>query len=153
MDDSILHATIVKQDEPSDDNSSIYNIFERLNSGGTTLTSQEIRGGIYHGKFKDLLKQLNQNNSWRDIYGKSDSRMRDEEMILRFLALYFNGYSYKKPLKEFLNQFMGKNRSLKLHSESQIRQAFEGTIEVIHQSLGVQAFKPKKLINAAVLTL
>ncbi|NJR23947.1 MAG: DUF262 domain-containing protein [Richelia sp. CSU_2_1] len=150
LDDSILHATIVKQDEPSDDNSSIYNIFERLNSGGTTLTSQEIRGGIYHGKFKDLLKQLNQNNSWRDIYGKSDSRMRDEEMILRFLALYFNGYSYKKPLKEFLNQFMGKNRSLKLHSESQIRQAFEGTIEVIHQSLGVQAFKPKKLINAAV---
>jgi uncharacterized protein with ParB-like and HNH nuclease domain len=151
LDDSILHATIVKQDEPSDDNSSIYHIFERLNAGGKILTSQEIRACIYHGKFKDLLGQLNQNNLWRDIFGKkSDSRMRDEELILRFLALYFDGDRYKKPLKEFLNQFMGKNRSLKLHSESQIRQVFERTIEVIHQSLGIQAFKQKRLINAAV---
>ena len=34
LDDSIIHATIVKQDEPSEDNSSIYLIFERLNTGG-----------------------------------------------------------------------------------------------------------------------
>ena len=37
LDDSILHATIIKQDEPSEDDSSIYHIFERLNTGGTTL--------------------------------------------------------------------------------------------------------------------
>ncbi|MGB3266046.1 MAG: DUF262 domain-containing protein [Microcoleus sp.] len=150
LDDSILHATIVKQDEPSDDNSSIYQIFERLNTGGKILASQEIRACIYHGKFKDLLQQLNQNNSWRDIFGKSDTRMRDEELILRFLALYFNGDNYQKPMKEFLNQFMGENQGLKLHSQPQIRQAFEQTIQVIHQSLGAQAFKPKKMINAAV---
>ncbi|MEG4445644.1 DUF262 domain-containing protein [Microcoleus sp. AT9_B5] len=150
LDDSILHATIVKQDEPSDDNSSIYYIFERLNTGGKILTSQEIRACIYHGEFKDLLKELNENNSWRDIFGKYDSRMRDEELILRFLALYFNGDNYHKPMKEFLNQFMGKNQRLNLHSQPQIRQAFEQTIEVIHQSLGERAFKPKKLINAAV---
>ncbi|MEG4321635.1 MULTISPECIES: DUF262 domain-containing protein [unclassified Microcoleus] len=150
LDDSILHATIVKQDEPSDDNSSIYHIFERLNTGGKILTSQEIRACIYHGEFKDLLKELNENNSWRDIFGKSDSRMRDEELILRFLALYFNGDNYHKPMKEFLNQFMGKNQRLKLYSSPQIKQTFEPTIEVIHQSLGERAFKPNKLINAAV---
>lgn len=33
LDDSILHATVVRQDEPSDDESSIYLLFERLNTG------------------------------------------------------------------------------------------------------------------------
>jgi len=92
LDDSIVHATIVKQDEYSDDNSSIYHIFERLNTGGNQLKSQEIRSCIYHGAFNDLLKELNGNKSWRAIYGDDDSskiRMRDEELILRFFSTLF----------------------------------------------------------------
>ncbi|MEY3870344.1 MAG: DUF262 domain-containing protein [Microcoleaceae cyanobacterium] len=159
LDDSIVHATIVKQDEYSDDNSSIYNIFERLNTGGTQLKSQEIRSCIYHGAFNDLLKELNGNKSWRAIYGDDDSskiRMRDEELILRFLALYFSPLtqqqklSYKKPMKEFLNLYMGKNKHLIFHSEIEIRQAFEPTIELIYKTLGNKAFKPKRDFNAAV---
>ena len=59
LDDSILHATIIKQDEPSEDDSSIYHVFERLNTGGTTLKPQEIRSCIYHGEFNELLHVLN----------------------------------------------------------------------------------------------
>ena len=40
LDDSILHATVVKQDTPNDEDSSIYMIFERLNTGGTPLQPQ-----------------------------------------------------------------------------------------------------------------
>ncbi|NET72571.1 MAG: DUF262 domain-containing protein, partial [Sphaerospermopsis sp. SIO1G2] len=87
LDDSIIHATIVTQDEPSEDDSSIYHIFERLNTGGTTLQPQEIRSSMYHGEFNNLLKNLNNHPAWRNIYGKSNKSMRDEEMILRFLAL------------------------------------------------------------------
>lgn len=43
LDDSIIHATIVRQDSPADDKSSIYHVFERLNTGGTPLTAQQIR--------------------------------------------------------------------------------------------------------------
>ncbi|MGH2558524.1 MAG: DUF262 domain-containing protein, partial [Thermomicrobiales bacterium] len=57
--DSIIHATIIRQDEPSDGQSSIYSIFERLNTGGTKLEPQEIRASIYHGEFSRLLGQLN----------------------------------------------------------------------------------------------
>ena len=39
IDDSIIHATIIKQDEPSNDQSSIYLIFGCLNSGGTFFTT------------------------------------------------------------------------------------------------------------------
>jgi len=88
LDDSILHATIVKQEQPSEDDSSIYYIFERLNTGGLLLHPQEIRAAIYHGPFNDLLKDLNADRSWRSIYGAESSRMRDQELILRFLATW-----------------------------------------------------------------
>jgi uncharacterized protein with ParB-like and HNH nuclease domain len=150
LDDSILHATIIKQDEPSEDDSSIYHIFERLNTGGVTLKPQEIRSCIYHGELNDLLQQLNQNKSWRSIFGLVDKNMRDQELILRFLALYFNSENYKLPMKEFLNKYMGENRHLKLQSENQVRKAFENAIEIVYEALGNNAFKPIRGMNAAV---
>src|SRR5436190_9579918 len=53
--DSIIHATIVRQDTPSDDDSSIYHIFERLNTGGRLLFPQEIRAAIYHWSLNEFL--------------------------------------------------------------------------------------------------
>ncbi|TAE59730.1 MAG: DUF262 domain-containing protein [Nostocales cyanobacterium] len=150
LDDSIIHATVVTQDEPSEDDSSIYHIFKRLNTGGTTLKAQEIRSSIYHGEFNDLLKQMNDHPAWRDVYGKSDKNMRDEEMILRFIALYFQSDDYKKPMTEFLNKFMGKNRHLQIYSGEQIKNKFELTIQTIYNALGNKAFKPKRSLNAAV---
>ena len=150
LDDSIIHATIVTQDEPSEDDSSIYHIFKRLNTGGTVLKAQEIRSSIYHGEFNDLLKDMNNHPAWRSIYGKSDKNMRDEEMILRFLTLYFKSDEYKKPMTEFLNEFMGKNRHLKIYSGQEIKQKFETTIKTIYDCIGGKAFKPKRNLNAAV---
>jgi hypothetical protein len=150
LDDAILHATIVKQDEPSDDESSIYQIFERLNTGGTFLTSQEIRVCIYHGAFNDLLKELNNNPAWRKIFGPIHKKMRDQELILRFLALYFKGHNYLKPMKKFLNDYMGENRNLTYQSAEQIRKAFLPTVEVIQKYIGGKAFRPKSTLNAAL---
>jgi uncharacterized protein with ParB-like and HNH nuclease domain len=61
LDDSIMPATIVKQDQPSEDESSIYHIFERLNTGGVKLQSQEIRACVFHGEFNELLREINNN--------------------------------------------------------------------------------------------
>jgi hypothetical protein len=150
LDDSIIHATIVTQDEPSEDDSSIYHIFKRLHTGGTILKAQEIRSSIYHGEFNDLLKDMNNHPAWRGIYGRTDKNMRDEEIILRFLALYFKSDEYKKPMTEFLNEFMGKNRHLKIYSGQEIKQKFETTIKTIYDCIGGKAFKPKRNLNAAV---
>ncbi|WP_230840977.1 GmrSD restriction endonuclease domain-containing protein [Gloeobacter morelensis] len=98
LDDSVIHATIIKQEEPSEDDSSIYYIFERINTGGTLLQPQEIRSCIYHGPFNELLGKLNQNSAWRSIYGPISKNMRDQELILRFLALNFDLYNYEEPM-------------------------------------------------------
>jgi hypothetical protein len=133
-----------------DDEGSIFHIFERLNTGGTLLKAQEIRAAIYHGAFNDLLTSLNANDYWREIFGRLDNNKRDQELILRFLALYFNGSNYRNTMKDFLNNYMKDNRNLKIQSESQIRLVFEPTIEAVYRSLGNKAFRPKKELVAAI---
>jgi len=149
LDNSILHATIVQQDEPSSDNSSIYLIFERLNTGGMVLRPQEIRACIYHGKFNELLKKLNQNDEWRQIFGGVHKRMRDQELILRFFAMYFDIADYKPPMKDFLNKYMAKNQQLEIQSEEKLTALFESTMKVAFEFLSSDAFKPYGVINAA----
>ncbi len=150
LDDSILHATIVRQEEPSDDESSIYHIFERLNTGGVLLQPQEIRASIYHGPFSDLLGELNRNARWRELYGNLSPRMRDQELILRFFALFFRSENYEKPMKEFLNRYMGVNRSLSVHPAALLTKLFDEAVVNVSRGIGQGAFKPRGGLNAAV---
>jgi hypothetical protein len=150
LDDSIIHATIIRQESPSDDNSSIYYIFERLNTSGRRLHPQEIRASIYHGPFDRLLEELNENEHWRAIYGKRSARLKDQELILRFLALYFRWQQYARPMKEFLNVYMSANRKLQRQSAETLASVFMQTIQFAHECLGDTAFKPERALNAAV---
>jgi hypothetical protein len=150
LDDSIIHATVVKQDVPSDDKSSIYHIFERINTGGRQLNDQEIRTSIFHGELADLLDELNEDKSWRAIYGPVSLRLRDRELILRFLALRFMSDKYNRPMKEFLNTFMGRHRHLKLVTGDEFRKSF-GQVAQALATIGNQGLRPKRTLNAAVL--
>ena len=149
LDDSIIHATIIKQDEPSHDSTSIYHVFERLNTGGTMLQPQEIRASIYHGPLNDLLSELGDSTDWNFLYGKPHLKLKDQELILRFIALYYDLDNYKKPLKEFLNKYMAKNRYLKHQSKEEISDLFLNTIHVIATNIGKRAFRFEKVIVAA----
>jgi len=82
---SVLRSFIVQQLNPDDNDTSMFHVFERLNTGGTLLANQEIRNCVYRGNFRELLQELNGLPDWRVILGKeaSDSRQRDIELILR----------------------------------------------------------------------
>lgn len=151
--DSVLRAIIVEQLDP-DDNTSIFHIVQRLNTGGTSLKPQEVRNCIYQGEFNDLLKELNKEKEWREIIGapNPDRRMYDIELILRFLALFCNSKVYKKPMKDFLSNFMSnmnkdKNRSTRIN---EFKDIFKKTISCIRQKLEPNPFKIKAGLNAAV---
>jgi hypothetical protein len=150
LDNSSLRASIIKQDQPSEDNSSIYHVFERLNTGGVSLTAHEIRAAIYHGKFSDLINELNNNKQWREIYGPENKLMRDQELILRFFAFYFNDQKYKAPMKEFLNKFMAGNRELAKIPGETLHSLFTESIHTVHSAIGRRAFRPSRAINTAV---
>lgn len=151
LDNSIIHATIIQQDKPDDSGTSQYFIFERLNTGGVALAPQEIRAAIYGGEFNKLLVNLNDNGDWRELFGRRNKRKRDEELILRFLALYFRSNKYVPSMKAFLNSFMKQNQDLELYSEDLIRPLFENTVYTILNKIGPRAFKPTRAVNAALL--
>ena len=151
IDDSIIHATIVRQDKPTDDQSSIYMVFERLNSGGVNLQPQEIRVALYHGELVRVLKTLNEEEPWRKLYGKKSNRLKDMELILRFLAFHYYSDEYSRPMKDFLNRYMASNRDLKRQTETELHNVFYDTVTVLADGLGRGAFRPERAVNAAVV--
>jgi len=151
LDDSIIHATVIRQDQPTDDQSSIYTIFERLNTGGVNLQPQEIRVALYHGKLVGVLRTLNSNSDWRKLFGNKSKRLKDMEMILRFFAFYYHRPAYRSPMKDFLNRYMAKNRDLGHQDEKELTKIFNKTVAVITKAIGHRAFRPVRAVNAAVI--
>ncbi|WP_341314361.1 DUF262 domain-containing protein [Paraburkholderia sp. IMGN_8] len=150
LNDTIIHATIIKQESPEGDDTSVYHVFERLNTGGRKLTPQEIRVAIFHGDLIDLLRKLNATPSWRAIFGKESNRLKDQELILRFLAMYSEGDKYEKPMSEFLSKFNNKCRVLSAEQVRQFTEIFVKTIDTVYKSVGAHAFRPERALNAAV---
>lgn len=94
---------------------SMFEIFNRLNSGGMNLNHQEIRMSLYNSQFLRKLVEMNKEKIWREKLGKSepDLRLKDVEMILRLFSMLFSGhYNSTKPdgkikLVEYQNTIIG----------------------------------------------
>lgn len=151
LNNSVLRSFVVKQLEPNDD-TSIFEIFERLNTGGVILQGQEIRNCIYTGPFNKLLNTLNKYQAWRSIFGSAseDKRKRDVELILRFFALHYTLDTYQKPMKGFLNDFMKKNRQPSAQELSEFENLFKKTCDAVLSHLGPKPFHIRAGLNAAV---
>lgn len=150
LDNAVIHSTIIKQESPDEkEDSSLYYVFGRLNSGGRKVTAQEIRTAVYGGELIDLLEKLNGFSTWRTLFGKDSVRLKDRELILRFLALYEDSVSYERPMEEFLNKFTRKHRHGPAKFLSKAESIFRKTIETANSALGPSAFRPARSMNAA----
>lgn len=149
FENSVIHATVVKQDAPADDDTSIYHIFERLNSGGRKLTPQEIRSAVYHGDFVTLAHDLNQHKSWRNIYGRVNDRMKDQELIIRFFAMLEGYEGYEAPMTDFLNKFTKKYRNSTSDAISEYAELFKVCCDVYLDALDFRPFRRVTAINVA----
>lgn len=149
LDDSIIHATVLRQDHPTGSQDAVYSIFERLNTGGSPLQPQEIRVALYNGEFLRRIAELNDDPDWRELYGAPSPRFKDHELILRVFALYEEPENYSRPVKSFLNHYLAKNQTR--DPESDLGGLFQETTRVINEYLGDRAFRPVRPLNAAVL--
>jgi uncharacterized protein with ParB-like and HNH nuclease domain len=91
-----------------------YELFKRLNSGGSKLTPQEIRNAIYRGvnpRLNELLLSISQKLVFKNLTQLSRSKLNelyDQELILRFFAFYKNVDNINQNTENFLNSFMEK---------------------------------------------
>lgn len=150
LDNAFIQATIVDSDGSKESLDAVYQIFERLNSGGTQLTPHEIRVALYAGPFIDLLESLNKSEQWRHLYGKKSPRIRDQELILRIIALYCDSESYARPLKGFLNDFMVRHRSGRSKEIQDASELFLKAAEILALGPGDTALRKfSRQVNAA----
>jgi hypothetical protein len=116
-----IRNVIVKQNIPKNDDSSIYEIFNRLNTGGVNLRPQEIRASLYHSDFYKMLYKINLNEGWRRLLGvpEPDLNMRDVEILLRGFSMFLYGDKYSSSMAGFLNR---SSKLAKFFSSDQIEQ-------------------------------
>lgn len=98
---------VIKPVAQDSEDGAMFEIFNRLNSGGINLAPQEIRMSLYHSDFLELLIQLNEHPKWRQILSKKviDVRLNDVEALLRSFAMATFLNNYKSSVNGFLNNF------------------------------------------------
>ena len=149
---AVLRGIVIQQTNPKD-NKSIYQIFERLNTGGVRLNPMEVRNCVSYGNFLKDLRNLNVLPSWRALLGlpKADKRFKDIELILRVLALYFKIEQYEKPMKGFLNDFATEmNKKEKAEYQAAI-DTFRAASDNVFAALGEKPFHLRGRLNFSVL--
>lgn len=131
----------------------VFEIFNRLNTGGVPLTNQEVRNCIFSGNFNEQLKEINENSNWRNLFGnpRPNKRMTDVDLVLRFFSLYGEKYlDYKAPMREWLNNAMKENIE-GLDDLDEFKSLFDRTIEKINTEFGVNVFKGNgRSLNRAI---
>ena len=117
---------IVRQVNPAGDNA-MYEIFNRLNSGGVNLTPQEIRRCTFDSEFYDMLYKTNTQEEWRKLVGTKnpDIHMKDVEILLRGFAMLINEESYRPSMVKFLNKFSLEAKSFKKNQLQQLKRLLE----------------------------
>jgi len=158
LDNSTLRSTVIKN--WSDENF-LYAIFFRLNSGSLPLSPQELRKALIGGNLLDSIEQyLTQSAAFKSVFGDElDKRMRDSELVLRFIAYDKALEEYRGDFKEFLDNITRyfetdwQNRKTELDIELA---RLDLALETAHEIFGKDAFKKwlgakyERVINRAI---
>lgn len=132
--------TVVIKNWPSEE--FLYQIFLRLNTGSVPLSPQELRQALHPGDFVTTIDKLSADSeSLKDILKieKPDFRMRDAELLLRFISFKNFLSEYSGTLKIFLdNTCLHFNKNWESENEKIINQI--RSLEDSHQFIK-QIFK------------
>ena len=134
-----VRCTVVSNYQSSD---VLYNIFYRLNTGSVPLSSQELRQVLNKGPFADYLMEIT--SELQPIHrvlkrNEPDPRLRDVEMVLRFMVFVMFSEEYNGNLRRFLDDKMGYiTEHWEEHSEAvkQVYSDFNRAIEKLEEILG-----------------
>ncbi|HQT23989.1 MAG: hypothetical protein B7X86_14415 [Sphingobacteriales bacterium 17-39-43] len=116
-----------------------YELFKRLNSGGSKLTPQEIRNAIYRGInpiVNELLSELSKNPAFLKLTALSNQKKQelyDQELILRFIALLNNQESVNDNLENYLNHYMESAVKSPVFDKVGLEKIFNEVIDIIHK--------------------
>jgi hypothetical protein len=149
-----------------------FDLFDRVNRGGTRLNNQEMRNALYQGYSTKLLNRLSKSENFKKATENSipSKRMKDRYLILRFLSFYLwrqdlltdiktgELVEYRSDLEDFLGKSMlyinGDNNRAIINN---LEELFEVTMKNCVELFGIGCFrlpqgesKTRKPINMAL---
>lgn len=132
----------------------IFDIFDRVNRGGTPLNKQEMRNALYQGNATSFLNKMSETDCFLKATGGKIStvHMKDKYIILRAVCFYLwmNGeltdknnkkVEYRSDMEEFLGsgmQFLNRASAEKLR---ELEELFKSTMEFSYNCMGEDGYR------------
>jgi hypothetical protein len=149
--------TVVIRNWPSYD--FLHLVFLRLNTGSVKLSPQELRQALFPGTFSDTVDDRAQASApLQAILGRDtpDPRMRDVELLVRFLGFHFFMSTYTGRMKDFLDATCDNLNSGWQNEEARVEEAiaaFNAAGAALIQIFGAEKIARKansRLFNRAI---
>jgi len=127
-----------------------FELFQRLNTGGSTLVPQEIRNCMIasiNPVFYSQIKELSSNADFISTLSLSESKKEqsaDLELIIRFLAYRNHPYEGRLDINEYLDKAtvqLCQDQNFNFRREKEI---FEKTFSLLNQAASSDAFKRRR---------
>ncbi|WP_086871471.1 DUF262 domain-containing protein [Kosakonia pseudosacchari] len=141
---SRIRVEILKKES---DEKTKFDLFERLNTGGSSLTPQEVRNCIMimiNPAFFNKIEELSKYPAFVNINLQTEKAKLEQkpiELVLRFLAYRYKQYDRSVDINEWLSSVvydMSKDEQYDIDSEAEI---FKRTLSVLEKSAGQDSFK------------
>ena len=134
-----------------------FSIYKRINTGGVSLSSQEIRHAINNGNSTKFLEKLAKSQEFIEATANviKDKRMAAREIILRFLAFKITPYiqfQYNKDVPNFdvfLNNVMKKMNGMTDNELKPLESDFLKAMVAAIDIFGNDAFRKRSSIEAS----
>lgn len=127
-----------------------YELFNRLNTGASPLSDQEIRNCIFRGYEIDLnsvLREVASLTEFQDLICPTESKREQmflEELVLRFFAFKYLTEEFKTTVPQFLTEFMKAVSKGDIEFNLQEEKTyFIELIKLLNGSYGKEIFRPK----------
>lgn len=123
-----------------------FDLFDRLNTGGSFASEQEIRNNILlmsNSQIYHWLDKLSKDKNFINTVALSDKLIAeayDQELVLRFIALFKYEYTSSE-LGEFLNRIGNNIAEDKNFDMAGIETTFRSTFELLNLTLEDKSFK------------
>lgn len=115
-----------------------FDLFERLNRGGISLSDQEIRSCVYRGRFNDFIQDLSKDEHFKRCVHITDNQEADgtrEELVLRFFAYLYDIDNFSHSVRDFLNNYMDKTTKNSRFKYAENEQLFRSVFAILDDAL------------------
>lgn len=139
-----IHLTIILSES---DKRAKFEVFQRLNTGGSNASNQEVRNNVMlmvNPERYNWFNELATNPDFQETLSLSDRLYEEQyhmELALRFIALAHYNYNHKKDVGDYLDDINEDILNSEIFDFDSVKSNFDLTFQTLNRILGEKSFK------------